>query len=139
MASSLLQGECRRKEQEIVEAWDSERTIVGKRAHDGDKAARAALVMSPGMLRCLDANGFKGSRIVWARYATKAGIPFVIIFVYIPHFGRVSPSADDTFAELRELMAEIRAEEHGSKAMITVMGDFNAMLARAYDFTGHKH
>jgi hypothetical protein len=51
----------------------------------------------------------------------------------------VSPSADDTFAELRELMAEIRAEEHGSKAMITVMGDFNAMLARAYDFTGHKH
>lgn len=131
-------GECRRKEQEIAAAWGSERMIVGERAPDGDKAAGAALVMSPGMLRCLEDSGFKGSRIVWAQYSTKADIPFFVIFVYIPHFGRVSPSADDTFAELRELMAELRAKKHGLKAMFTVMGDFNARLARAYDYTGRK-
>lgn len=121
-------GECRRKEQEIAEAWGSERMVIGARAPDGDKAAGAALVMSPGMLRCLQDKGSVGSRIVWAEFSTKAGIPFIVVFPYIPHFGRAAPCADDTFAELRDLMAEFKTK-HGDRVMIAVIGDFNARLA----------
>ena len=130
-------GECHRREQEICDAWGSERMIIGDRAPDGDKAAGAALVMSPGMLRCKTDSGHVGSRIVWAEFATVGDIPLIVIYPYIPHYGWVSPSADDTFAELRTLMAYFRAT-HGDKAIYAVMGDFNARLARAYDFTGQK-
>ena len=73
---------------------------------------------------------------MWAEFSSKARIPF-IVFSYIPHFGRAAPYTDDTFAELRDLMAKFKTK-HGDWVTIAVIGDFNARLARVYDYTRRK-
>ena len=64
---------------------------------------------------------------------TATGIPLVIVITYIPHFGRSTPSADDVYEELTELMGP--SGPLPRRAIKVVMGDFNGRLARAYDFT----
>ena len=124
-------------EQTIMAAWDSNRFMASAPPPENDPAAGAAIVMSPGLARIREAGGCypegTGSRIIWAQFPTKAGIPLIVIFPYIPHFGRANPSADDTYAELAELMKTL--PEWSVKV---IMGDFNGRLARAYDYTGHK-
>jgi hypothetical protein len=124
-------------EQTIMAAWDSNRFMASAPPPENDPAAGAAIVMSPGLARIREAGGCypegTGSRIIWAQFPTKAGIPLIVIFPYIPHFGRANPSADDTYADLAELMKTL--PEWSVKV---IMGDFNGRLARAYDYTGHK-
>ena len=67
---------------------------------------------------------------------TATGIPLVIVITYIPHFGRSTPSADDVYEDLTELMGP--SGPLPRRAIKVVMGDFNGRLTRAYDFTGKK-
>ena len=65
-----------------------------------------------------------GSRIVWARIEGPICNLFVIV-VYIPHKGRVNPSAHDTISQIKELLSTIRRYD-----CVILMGDFNCQLWR---------
>jgi endonuclease/exonuclease/phosphatase family metal-dependent hydrolase len=94
------------------------------------------IVLSPGLVGTVRDSGHVGSRIVWVELETATGRSLVIIVTHIPHFGRSTPSADDVYEELTELMGP--SGPLPQNAVKVVMGDFNGRLARAYDYTGRK-
>lgn len=66
------------------------------------------------------------------------GTDVIIIVVYVPHFGRQNPSAEDTWGDLELLHQEFEKDPRQRRAVKILMGDFNGRLARAYNFTGTK-
>eukprot|EP01050_Picozoa_sp_SAG11_P020752 SAG11_NODE_3557_length_2374_cov_3.868571_2_plen_204_part_00 len=106
---------------------------------DTDRASGVAIVMSPRLGRTVVDRGHSGSRIVWVQLETAAhGWDVIVVNVYVPHHGRVQPSADDTFGELGRLFADFEADPRKRRACKVLMGDMNSRLARAYDYTGRK-
>lgn len=66
-----------------------------------------------------------GSRIVWVRLGSTSGVPIFLVGVYILHHAQAHPSAEDTLEELQQLLATLP-----SRAVVLVLGDFNAQLGR---------
>ena len=128
--------ECRGGEQKMTRAWPEYRLVVGEAPPDDDPASGSAILVSPGVGRARIDSGHIGSRITWIQVETAVdGVDLIVVNVYVPHFGRVNPSADDTYRELEQLAQEFEADPRKRRAVKSYMGDFNGRLARAYDFS----
>ena len=56
-----------------------------------------------------------------------------VVVVYIPHMGRVNPSAQYTIEKLKELLITIRKHNY-----VILIGDFNCQMRRnVQDCTGN--
>eukprot|EP01050_Picozoa_sp_SAG11_P031658 SAG11_NODE_9934_length_868_cov_3.729519_1_plen_237_part_10 len=131
--------ECRGGEQRLDEFFGRSRLVVSDPPPNTDRAFGVAIVMSPRLGRTVVDRGHSGSRIVWVQLETAAhGWDVIVVNVYVPHHGRVQPSADDTFGELGRLFADFEADPRKRRACKVLMGDMNSRLARAYDYTGRK-
>ena len=89
-----------------------------------DPAAGVAILLSKRMADKVMSWGNVGARIVWVRLAGPICNLFVVV-TYIPHKGRVSPSADDTIGELHTLLKSVAKSD-----CIVLLGDFNCQLPR---------
>ena len=77
------------------------------------------------MARAVTGSGAVGSRISWVRLGSTSGVPVYLVGVYVPHHARAQPAAEDTLEDLRQLL-----ESFPPRAVVSVLGDFNAWLAR---------
>ena len=89
-----------------------------------DPAAGVVILLSKRMADKVMSWGNVGARIVWVRLAGPICNLFVVV-TYIPHKGRVSPSADDTIGELHTLLKSVAKSD-----CIVLLGDFNCQLPR---------
>ena len=129
--------ECRGGEQRLGEFFATTRLVVSAAPPEWDKASGVALVLSPRTGRAVLDSGHRGSRIVWVQLETAVhGRDVIIVNVYVPHYGRPKPTADETFAELGALFDEFDSDPRKRRAVKIFMGDMNARLARSHDFTG---
>ena len=81
-------------------------------------------MLSPRMTGKILSQGHVGTRIAWVRLAGPVCNLFYVT-VYIPHKGRVKPSAEDTIKELAKLLKGVTKSD-----CIILCGDFNCQLQR---------
>ena len=80
-------------------------------------------MLSPRMAKKVEKFGSEGERVVWVRLRGPTCNLFVIA-VYLSHRGRVSPSQDDTLADVQKVIAQV--PEHDC---VCILGDFNEQIA----------
>ena len=91
-----------------------------------DPAAGVAIMLSSRMTSKILSSGHVGTRIAWVRLKGPV-CNLLYIVVYIPHKGRtVTPQAEDTIAELTQLLRTVKKSE-----CVIVGGDFNCQLQRS--------
>jgi exonuclease III len=136
----LALQECRLKGIERLEnSMPEKRMALSSPATRPDQASGVALIFSPLLAKAVRDKDKVGSHIVWAQIETDvSAADIIVVNVYMPHFGRQSPSADDVYGDLTRLFRSFDKDPRKRRAIKVLMGDFNGRIAQAYDFTGKK-
>ena len=94
----------------------------GQDRYPKDKAAGVAILLSNRMEKKVMSFGTEGNRVCWVRLRGPVCNLFVIA-AYLPHRGRVSPSQDDTIADIQNILSKVP-----SRDCVCMMGDFNEQV-----------
>jgi ribonuclease HI/exonuclease III len=127
-------NECHEREQELAEAWGSDRMFVGGPCVKGDGYSGVCFLTSRRLADAVSqqgqGEGMFSSHIKWIRIDTDVG-PIYAVNVYVPHAGRSAPDAEGVLEELKRVVRRFP-----SSAAVILMGDFNGRMGRSDDFTG---
>ena len=103
----------------------SEQIIIQKdprERYPNDKSAGVTLMLSPRIAKKVMSFVSQGERICWTHIRGPTYNLFVIV-VYLSHRGRVSPSQEDTLADLQKVLSQIPERDY-----TCILGDINEQL-----------